>query len=342
MTIGERIKSARIGAGLSQRNLAEKMGLSAMAISKYENGEVTPRSGLLIQMSEILGVNVDYFFRSISVDLSEPQYRCRKPLKKREESQIHAKVQEWLERYLEIELILGEEKPLLLLSREDCRITSLREIEDVAQKVRDEWNLGLDPIESVMDVLEQHGIKVGIIGATDKFDALTFYYDDNTPVIAINNDTPGDRQRFNLAHELGHLLLRIEGDVDEETAAHRFAAAFLVPKEMAFRELGQRRRNISPREFYLLKHKWGMSMSAWLHRAADLGIISERTSKRLWLLFNSNGWRQTEPGTPLPPEHPTHMKLLVLRALSEKKISTARAQELLGGEQPGEQCVEAF
>ncbi|PKL55057.1 MAG: hypothetical protein CVV35_12050 [Methanomicrobiales archaeon HGW-Methanomicrobiales-6] len=342
MTIGERIRSARIGAGMSQRDLAGEMGLSAMAISKYENGEVIPRSGLLIQMSEILGVNIDYFFRSISVNLSQPQYRCRKPLKKKEANQVHAKVQEWLERHLEIELILGEEKSLTLPSKETCRIASLDGIEDVARRVRDEWSLGLDPIENVMDVLEQHGIRVGVIDAPDTFDALTFYYDDNTPVIAVNNDTPGDRQRFNLAHELGHLLLQVEGGVDEEAAAHRFAAAFLVPKEMAFRELGQRRRNISPREFYLLKHKWGMSMSVWLHRAAELGIISKSTAERLWTLFNQNKWREREPGVPLPQEHPTHMKLLVLRALSEKKISTSRAQELLGGEQPGEQCVESF
>ena len=342
MTIGERIKSARIGAGMSQRALAREMGLSAMAISKYESGEIVPRPGLIIQLSEILRVSVDYFFRSISVNLSQPQYRCRKPLKKKEESLVHAQVREWLERYFEIELILGEEKILTLPSKENCRITTLDEIEDVAQRVRDEWDLGLDPIESVMDVLEQHGVKVGVIEATDKFDALTFYYDGSTPVIAVNNDMPGDRQRFNLAHELGHLLLRIEGDVDEEAAAHRFAAAFLVPKKMAFRELGEQRRNISPREFYVLKHKWGMSMSAWLHRAADLGIIPEGTSERLWTLFNKNGWRQKEPGDPLPPEHPTHMKLLVLRALSEKKISQSRAQELLGGEQPLERCIESF
>ncbi|WP_292519600.1 XRE family transcriptional regulator [Methanoculleus sp.] len=342
MTIGERIRSARIGAGLSQRDLAREMGLSAMAISKYETGEVVPRSGIIIQLSEVLGVNVDYFFRSIWVNLSQPQYRCRKPLKKKEEGQIHAKVREWLERYLEIELILGEEKALTLPSPANCRITTLDEIEDVALRVRDEWDLGLDPIESVMDVLEQHGVKVGVVEATDKFDALTFYHNDTTPVIAVNNDMPGDRQRFNLAHELGHLLLRIEGDVDEEKAAHRFAAAFLVPKEMAFKELGERRRSISPQEFYVLKHKWGMSMSAWLHRAADLGIISENTSERLWTLFNQHGWGQNEPGARLPPERPTHMKLLVLRALSEKKISQSRAQELLGGEQPVDQCIESF
>lgn len=342
MTIGERIRSARIGAGMSQRDLAREMGLSAMAISKYENDEVVPRSGLLIQMSEILGVNVDYFFRSISVNLSQPQYRCRRPLKRKEANQVHARVREWLERHLEIEQILGEERTLALPSKETCRVASLDEIEDAARRVRDEWSLGLDPIENIMDVLEQHGIRVGVIDAPDTFDALTFYYDDNTPVIAVNNDTPGDRQRFNLAHELGHLLLQVEGGIDEEAAAHRFAAAFLVPKEMAFRELGQRRRNISPREFYLLKHKWGMSMSAWLHRAAELGIISNSTAERLWTHFNQNKWREREPGVPLPPERPTYMKLMVLRALSEKRISTARAQELLGGEQPAEQCVESF
>ncbi len=340
MTIGERIKSARIGAGMSQRDLAREMDLSAMAISKYEKGDIIPRSEVLIRLGDVLGVNVDYFFRSISVNLSKPQYRCRKPLKAKEEHQVFAKVQEWLERYLEIELILGEEKTLDLPSQESCRITSLDEIEDVAQKVRDKWDLGLDPIENVMDVLEQHGIKVGVIDVTDKLDALTFYYDDRTPVIAVNNDTAGDRQRFNLAHELGHLLLRIEGDVDEEKAAHRFAGAFLVPKEMAFCELGRKRRNVSPREFYLLKHKWGMSMSAWLHRAGDLEILSKSASDRLWTLFNAHGWREKEPGNQLLPEKPTHMKLLVLRALSENQISESRARELLGEEQPFEQCVE--
>ncbi len=334
MSIGERIKSARIGAGLSQRALADRMGMSAMAIAKYEKGTVVPKSGVLIRLAEALGVQVDFFFRSTSVALSLPQYRCRKELKKKEESRIHRQVRDWLERYLEIELIVGEEKPLDLLPPERCRVASLDDIETVAQTVREEWDLGLDPIENVMDVLEQHGVKVGVIEATDALDALTLYYNDTTPVIAVNNDMPGDRQRFNLAHELGHLLLRIEGDIDEEKAANRFAGAFLVPKEMAVRELGEKRRTITPQEFYLLKHKYGMSMSAWLHRAAELGIVTKPTADRLWRYFNARGWRREEPFDQVQPERPTHMEMLILRALGEEAIDEARARELFGGELP--------
>jgi len=333
MSIGERIKSARIGAGLTQRGLGERMGLSAMAISKYEQGKIIPGSRVLILLAQVLDVKIEYFFRSASVTLSHPHYRCREALSKQEEDRIHAKVLEWLERYIEIEQIMGEEKPLMLPSKAACRVASLDEIEDVAQHIRNEWELGLDPIENVMDVLEQHGIKVGVIETVDKFDALTFYSDGKTPVIAVNNDMPGDRQRFSLAHELGHLLLRVEGGINEEKMANRFAGAFLVPEEMAYRELGEKRRTIAPREFYMLKHKYGMSMSAWLHRAAELGIISRAATDRLRALFNNQEWWQKEPGNQVAPEQPTHMELLVLRAVSEERISQSRAQELYGGEQ---------
>ncbi len=331
MSIGERIKMARMSAGLSQRSLAKEVGLSAMAISKYETGDIVPRSGFLLKLSTVLNVHPEYFFRSISVDLSEPQYRCRKTLNKKDQRAIHGKTQEWLERYLEIELITGEEKSLNLPSKKLCRISIIEDVEDVSQNVREEWNLGTDPIENVMDVLEQHGIKVGVIEATNEFDALTFYYNNKTPVIAINKNFPGDRQRYNLAHELGHLLLQFEADVDEEKAAHRFAGAFLVPKEMAYLELGEHRKSLDFKELYLLKQKYGLSMSAWIYRAKDLHIISETAAKRHWMQMNKLGWSKNEPFD-YPQEFPTHMRLLIFRAMSENKISQSRARELIGDE----------
>nr|WP_281361675.1 ImmA/IrrE family metallo-endopeptidase [Methanofollis tationis] len=113
-----------------------------------------------------------------------------------------------------------------------------------------------------MDVLEQHGIRVGLFDAPDSFDALTFYHDEQTPVIAINTSMTGDRQRYNCAHELGHLLLQVDPSLDEEDATHRFAGAFLVPDEMVWKELGEQRCAIDLRELSLLKHKYGMSMKA--------------------------------------------------------------------------------
>lgn len=335
MSIAERIKVARKSAGMSQRDLGAAIGVTAPAISKYEKGEVIPNSGMLIRLSNILGVNIDFFFRQIEANVSEPHYRCRTSLKKKEESVIHGKVTDWLERYLEVEMISGITANLDLPPRKECRVSTLEDVEVVAQRVRDAWDLGLDPIENVMDALEQHGIKIGVFDAPDSFDALTFYHNERTPVIAINKSMTGDRQRFNCAHELGHLLLQIDPSLKEEDAANRFAGAFLVPREMVLKELGTKRRAVDLRELYLLKHKYGMSMKAWIHRARDVGVITERTETGLYIRLNRVTIDNKEPLNQVKPEMPTYMHLLILRALNEKKITPSRARELFGGDLPG-------
>jgi len=329
-SIGERIKAARIIAGLSQEDLGEKLGITKMAISKYETGAVTPNSTVLIALSKALEIKVEYFFRSTRVKLSKPSYRCKKALAKKEETKILGKTAEWLERYLMVEHLTGTKKPLDLPKPEQCRVKTFGDIERTAQRIRKEWNLGSDPIENVMDILEQHGIKVGVVEAPEKFDALTLWYNEKCPVIVVNKHFPGDRQRYNLAHELGHLVLNIESDMDVEAAAHRFAGAFLVPEDMAILELGKQRNVLDFRELYLLKHKYGMSMAAWIHRAADLGIITETVAKRYWIQLRTLGWHKTEPEKQVSTESPTLMRLLLFRAVSEHTISQSRFVDLLG------------
>ena len=83
MSIGERIKSARIMANQSQRDLAEAANVSAMAISKYERDMDVPGSAILIRMAKALKVKIEYFFRPTTVTLATPTYRRRASLPKR-------------------------------------------------------------------------------------------------------------------------------------------------------------------------------------------------------------------------------------------------------------------
>jgi Zn-dependent peptidase ImmA (M78 family)/DNA-binding XRE family transcriptional regulator len=334
VSIGERIKAARINTGLSQQKLADQLGLTKMAVSKYETGVVVPNSGVLIRLADLLDVNVDYFFRSTTVHLKEPSYRCKRTLGAKDEKKILGKTADWLERYLTVEEITGELKNLDLPEPDTCRVSSLDDIEVIARNLREEWNIGLDPIENLMEILEQHGIKVGVIDAPEKFDALTLWYNEECPVIIVNKTFPGDRQRFSLAHELGHLVLKIVGEVNEEDAAHRFAGAFLVPKEMAIAELGNKRNTLDFRELWLLKQKYRMSMNAWVHRAQDLGIITESAARRHYIQMAKMKWRKVEPWGQIESESPTYMDRLLLRALIERKISTSRFNELKGDGNP--------
>ena len=138
----------------------------------------------------------------------------------------------------------------------------------------------------------------------------------------------GDRQRSNLAHELGHLLMNVVDGFDEEKAAYRFSASFLVPQDIAICELGKKRKNLNWEELLILKQKYGMSVQQWVYRAKDLGIISDSHLKSWFIEFNRLGSKR-EFGKPIANETPTRMRKIVFQGLAEEIISSPKAAELL-------------
>lgn len=327
MTIGQRIKQARKANNFSLRKLAEKIGVSAMAISKYERDLDVPSSGVLLRLSQALEVKLDFFFRPSTVNVQLQAYRKHTSLGIKAQEAIQMRIQDWVERYLEVEDLFPEERHNELLPQ--FNVSSLDEIEEVALNLRNHWNLGNDAIENLVQLLEDRGIKVGIISGFDHFDACTFKVNGDA-VIVTKAELSGDRQRFNVGHELGHLILAEQKNINPEKAANRFVGAFLVPAKTARYELGSSRSDLNINELYLLKHKYGLSMQGWVYRAKDLEIISENTATRLFRMFSANDWRKQEPGDPYPIEKPMRMERLIYRALAEDMISHSRAQELLG------------
>jgi Zn-dependent peptidase ImmA (M78 family) len=329
MDLGERIKVARRMTGLSLRSLSEAVGVSAQAVSKYERGLDVPSSGVLIRLAQALNVRVERLLRPTEVSLSSFRYRGHVALTQRNQLKVQAQAQDWLERYLTTETIIGEIIPFAF-PEINRQVKALDEAESTALELRRVWDLGLAPIDSMVEVLEAKGIKVGIVEGAEKFDALTFWANQNIPVMVVKQNVPGDRQRFSLAHELGHLILEADPHLDEEKVANRFAGAFLVPEPAVNYELGRKRRKLDLYELHLLKHKYGISMQALIYRAKDVGILSPISSKHWFRLFREKGWHREEPGDTNPPERPARFERLVMRALAEEIISETRAAELLG------------
>lgn len=326
--IGPRIKLARAKAQMSIRELAELVGVSPTAISKFERGEATPRQSTLLRLAKALSVGIEYFFREIKVETLAPTYRKRSTLGKRKQEAIEAAIVEAVERYLTAEKLFPEDFfPQAELAK--LPVKTVEEAEEAAGKVRRQWNLGSDPIEDLCGRFENRGIKVIALEGPTGFDGFSCWVNEQVPVIAFNTSAPGDRQRFNLAHELGHLVLDVQNSTDIQKAAHRFAAALLVPREAAFAELGRKRSNLSFQELLLLKRKYGVSMQTWMRRALDLGIIDERTYSALYRRLSARGMRIREPGN-IPKEEPRRLHLLVHQALAENLITPSFAAILLG------------
>jgi Zn-dependent peptidase ImmA (M78 family)/transcriptional regulator with XRE-family HTH domain len=337
--IGRKLKVARSAAGLSLRALSDAIDgrVSAQAIGKYEREEDMPSSGVLLVIADALAVSVDYLLSAEELVLEGVDFRKKAVASVREEAQLEARTIHLLERYLSLEDMLG----LKSVDWEQPRsaphpVADVRDAEDAARSVRDDWGLGNDPIPKLAELLEERGIKVLSL-ELDDIDGLAAKVRrkdrSSARVIVIKQSSWSERKRFNLAHELGHMVLAPNPGVDEEKAAHRFAGAFLMPADVLRSEVGAHRSSISIGEFAALKERFGVSIQALAYRCKDLGIINQTAFAKLFRVFAERGWRTfpfAEPGTIEPAaEEPRRFERLCYRALAENVIGEARAAELL-------------
>ncbi|MFH1700885.1 MAG: XRE family transcriptional regulator [Candidatus Zixiibacteriota bacterium] len=329
--IGERIKSARKANGLALRDLAKIVNVSQTAIDKYEKGKIFPSSDKLMAIIDALNYPLDYFFRENSIKLGEISYRKRSGLGKKKQHEIESRAIDFLERYLYAEGLIPSINSLFKIP--NCfskKIEGYDDIEDLCLELRKEWQLGFDPIGNLIEVLEDLGVKIVLLDIDEKgFDGFCVWANENIPVIAISKNWPGDRQRFTIAHELGHLLIKkYNNNLDSENIANRFAGAFLFPRPSVLSEIGSSRTSIYIDELKVLKIKYGLSMQSIIFRAKDLNLISKSLFERAWKVFNKKGWRKVEPEK-LPSESPKRFELLIFRAVIENIIGEAKAAELL-------------
>lgn len=333
--IDERLFKARKAAGLSLRAVADKIGMSHAVIKKYEDGLSVPASDTLLKLSQVLQVRTEYFFRPYCATLDFVDYRKHPSLSKKQLDIIEYTLLDQIERRLELEELFPVEplREFVLPPQLPAMVADLEQIEAIAETVREHWMLGLSPIAELISVLESRGIRVFDIDVKDgeKFDGLAATVD-GKPVIVVGSKWSGDRQRFTMAHELGHLLLagRLIASINTELACDRFAAAFLLPRHKALEVLGNRRTRLELKELYLLKHEYGLAMLAILQRAKDLGIVKPAASEKQMREFRDQGWHLNEPGLPYPVEKPRLFEQLVFRALAEDYIGESKAAELMG------------
>ena len=216
------------------------------------------------------------------------------------------------------------------------RLSSIEEGENLANRVRTAWKIGGDPIPDMIELLEEHGVKVVVIDLPENVSGLTCLIGRlgnklPVPVIVVNASHNIERRRITLAHELVHQVMDPSSPVDQEKAAMHFAGAFLMPAEHLKEEAGQRRHSFGYRELMELKHLYRVSAAAVLVRLKQINIISHSTMIHIFRT-TGRGWRKKEP---LPINDNTietalRFERLCFRALSENLISLAKAAELLG------------
>lgn len=199
---------------------------------------------------------------------------------------------------------------------EKFEVLSREEIERKAIELRKLLKLGNAPINNMTNVAERMGIRVMFSDLeSEKIDAITVWIDRQPYIILNSRRISSTRIRFNLAHEIGHIILhskypqKLINDTDYhrvlEHEANQFAGLFLIPDRSL--ALDMDRNNM--RFLIELKRKWKISLQALIYRGNEMGLISDQQALFLRQTIYRNKWRINEPlDRSISIEYPTFYK----------------------------------
>ncbi|MCC7319270.1 MAG: helix-turn-helix domain-containing protein [Bacteroidales bacterium] len=320
-------------AGLSLQGLADRLegALSRQALHKYEQGMTYPNSKMLIALSKVLGVPVDFFFSEpeVSVNLSGVEFRKRKRLSVSDEAAVVEQCSEIISRYLTLERTVNDEKPLRPFEYNHLIETAL-DAENAAIELRKQWGLGNDPIPNVVAMLEESGYKLVELSSFQDFDGMKAFAG-QVRIIAVNCSNDVCRIRFTALHELAHHVLSFPeylSENEKERLCHAFAGAVLLPGEQAREAMNEQRFHFYLPELVLLKSYWGISIAAMFARAKNLGIINDAVYGKLNQGYRIRQYHLDEPGKFRGDEKTFRFDQMLFKALAEGIITVNQAASL--------------
>jgi Zn-dependent peptidase ImmA (M78 family)/transcriptional regulator with XRE-family HTH domain len=299
--IPERIREAREGRGLTLEVFAEALGVSRQAIAQYETGQNGPSAEVLSRIIAITRQPPAFFVnprRRKAESTSTPFWRSLKRMEQSARARITRRL-EWASDVVDyVECFLQLPAVGIPDLQWDFDHGSVDDIEDIALRIRADWNLGYGPIHDIVPLLEFHGVvllreKV----SCEDMDAVSRWQTGRPYILYSAEVDSAPRVNFNLAHELGHIILHSGIDITSdniariERQANRFAGAFLLPRKTFPTEV----LSTSIEYFKSLKERWRVAIAVMVYRCKDLGILNESQVSYLWRQMNTLNIRRREP-----------------------------------------------
>jgi Zn-dependent peptidase ImmA (M78 family)/DNA-binding XRE family transcriptional regulator len=329
----ERLKHARKMNGFSLQDLSDSIGnvLSKQALSRFESGDSLPDSKMLNTLCKTLNVSPDYFFKEATVQLQHIEFRKLKKLPVKEQEKVTSRTVEYLERYLELEDLLGLPGAIDMNPR-SFKITNTAEVEEAARRIRADWKLGDDSLFNITEMLEEHNIKVYKLDVDKSFSGMSTIVDNRVAVIVLNDNSeiPLVRKRFTALHELGHLYMDLSAYTEKEAEkiCDAFAGAMLLPADKLKGYFGAKRTQVFTKELMMIAELYGISLSAIMYRALHLNIISPSYHKFFMINYNRYNTKAKEFDIYSGTEKSDRFLQLTIKAVADEVITTSKAAAL--------------
>lgn len=319
------LEMARASRGKKQRDIAVELGVNQGRVSRWEDGLSTPTDQEIDRLAETLGVSRRFFFqpeKMVGAEMSFVYHRKRRRATQSALSELHGIVNV---------MRIGISRLLRSVDDYPVRIEHMdieeydNDPEQVAKLVRAAWQIPQGPIRDLIGLVEEMGaIVVRIPFPTDLIDALFLWPWGLPPLIFVNRSCPADRERFSIAHEVGHMVMHRIPTLDMEKEADRFGRELLLPADALAPDV----HDLTLREAIRLKQKWRASAQAIIYQAHQVGAISNSKYQGLYKYISKLGYRKNEPG-PIEREQPTTLNRLIDLHRTTLKMSLAQISELV-------------
>ena len=337
-----RFDLARQRRGLTKRDLAHQLNVTDRTVSNwYNNQEIDER--ILEKAAEILDFPLSFFYgndvEKIHVESVSFRALSKMTAKKRDmaisQTILAEMISDWIDQNFELPL---PNVPDLHELRSDFSTDTIESLDEAnedegnyyleysypeacADTVRKAWGLGEQPIPNLIALLESKGIRVfSLTDEAQDVDACC-RWTSGRPFIFLNTSRTAERCRFDLAHELGHLVMHKHGIIEGihvEQEANAFASAFLMPRRSL---LADPLRIPSLKSILSKKEIWQVSAAALTYRCSKLGIITDWNATSIYKQLAQRG-RNNEPN---PIAHESSLLLdKVFQVLAQENFDLSK------------------
>lgn len=316
-----RFDLARQRRGLTKRELAHRLEVTDRTVSNWYNNQQVDEKNLE-KAAEILDFPINFFYgrevEKIQVESVSFRALTKMTARKRDmaisQTILAEMISDWIDQNFDLPLPNVPDLHELRSDFSTATIGSLDETDEndvryyleysypeaCADTVRKAWGLGEQPIPNLIALLESKGIRVfSLTDEAQDVDACC-RWTSGRPFIFLNTSRTAERCRFDLAHELGHLVMHKHGIIEGihvEQEANAFASAFLMPRRSL---LADPLRIPSLKSILSKKVIWQVSAAALTYRYNKLGIITDWNATSIYKQLAQRG-RNNEPN-PLPHE----------------------------------------
>lgn len=319
---------AREARGMTQTELAERLNSYKANISRLEHGGTSADEETLVALSEATNFPPQFFLQKGEILPVNLSYRKRQNVPVKLITPIEAQINIVRQHVQTITSTLGKQPPALPIIPVDDKHTP----DKIASLIRKKWNIQTPVIDNLIRIVEGQGVLISSFDfGTERVDSRSILTEDKYPIIFLNKTLLGDRQRFSLAFELGHLIMHTytivphERDINHE--ANLFAAELLMPAKEIEKDF---KEGVTLPLLGELKRKWKVSMIALLYRADDLGLLTPNQKRYLIQQFNQQKIRRREPPQlDVQPEKPQLLRQMLASLMNTHKLNVNQMCTLL-------------